>query len=49
MDELTITSDLVSGGVDFSLFSLFLRADLVVKVGYNNSNCIFYLFMDNNS
>ena len=31
MEEITITSDLVSGGVDFSLFSLFLRADLVVK------------------
>ncbi len=31
MEEITIASNLASEGLDFSLFSLFLRADLVVK------------------
>ena len=31
MEEITIASNLASEGVDFSMFSLFLRADLVVK------------------
>ncbi len=31
MEEITIASNLASESVDFSLFSLFLRADLVVK------------------
>tara|TARA_X000000368_G_C23002478_1_gene699613 strand:- start:513 stop:1229 length:717 start_codon:yes stop_codon:yes gene_type:complete len=31
MEEITIASNLASENVDFSLFSLFLRADLVVK------------------
>ena len=31
MEEVTIASELTSGSIDFSLFSLFLRADLIVK------------------
>jgi len=31
MEEITIASNLASENVDFSLFSLFLRADLIVK------------------
>ena len=31
MEELTINANLTSQAIDFSLLSLFLRADLVVK------------------
>ena len=31
MEEIAVTSNIVSEGVDFSMLSLFLRADLVVK------------------
>ena len=31
MEELVISGNLTAGVIDFSLFSLFLRADLVVK------------------
>ena len=31
MDEITIASNIASESIDFSLFSLFLRADLIVK------------------
>ena len=31
MEEIAVTANIVSDAVDFSMFSLFLRADLVVK------------------
>ena len=31
MEELTINANLASQAIDFSLFSLFLRADFIVK------------------